>query len=48
MAKFRDTFYDGNKEDPECAEKPKATGKGRGRGGYKSNQIVHDFHSSNS
>jgi hypothetical protein len=37
MAKFRDTFYDGNKEDPECAEKPKATGKGRGRGGYKSN-----------
>ena len=31
MSKFRDTFYDGNKEDPECAEKPKAARGGRGR-----------------
>jgi len=38
MKHFRDTFYDGDPEDPECAEKPKRTagaGAGRGRGaGY--------------
>jgi hypothetical protein len=35
MKKFRDAFYDGNNEDPECAEKPK-NARGRGRG-IKSN-----------
>jgi ATP-dependent DNA helicase 2 subunit 1 len=40
LGKFRDTFYDGAIEDPECAEKPKAAGRGgwggagRGRGGW--------------
>lgn len=38
LGKFRDTFYHGRPEDPECAEKPKppnsrGAGRGRGRGG---------------
>ena len=41
LGRFRDTFYDGAKEDPECAEKPKAArgggGRGRGRGGWTGN-----------
>lgn len=29
LDKFKDVFYDGNEEDPECAEKPKKTTKVR-------------------
>jgi hypothetical protein len=46
MKKFRDTFYDGNKEDPECAEKPKPVRGGKGRA--KPNTVVHDFSASHS
>jgi len=41
IGRFRDVFYDGAREDPECAEKPKpargARGapRGRGRGGAR-------------
>jgi hypothetical protein len=58
IGKFRDVFYDGAREDPECAEKPKpargARGapRGRGRGGARaaagSTREVLDFASSQS
>lgn len=29
MDKFRDTFYDGNAEDPECMDKPKSAARAK-------------------
>jgi len=34
--KFKDAFYDGEAEDPECAEKPKGAKKARARPAAKS------------
>ena len=58
IGRFRDVFYDGAREDPECAEKPKpargARGapRGRGRGGARAaaggTREVLDFASSQS
>jgi hypothetical protein len=31
LDKFKDVFYDGNDEDPECAEKPKRVNKTRAK-----------------